>query len=212
MNAKNYFLKAINYYKTEDDFTYYRELEIINQRSIVLFIEKKYDSAINVLKKSISKSHQQQNKYMEAKALNYKGIFECHAGWYESAYKSWREAIRITEKLGNYSTLICIYFNLSSLFLLQNDYHKAYESINKALHILTDDKNPVQFSQNYNVLFHNYIVCCQTLNLNDEIRQIIKQFPQFKNFYQTLLKIKDITAFLNEESMNYYGKDGFSFL
>lgn len=211
-NAKKYFQKAISYYKQEDDFTYYRQLEIYNQRSIISFIEKDYDYAIKVLKKSISKSHQLHNRYMEAKALNYKGIFESHAGYYKDAYKSWTEALRITEKLGNFSTLICIYFNLSSLFLLENDYSKAYESIKKALSILKDDKNPVQISENFNVLFHNYIICCNTLAFNDEIELLLEQYPQYNSFYQTLLQVINVRGFLSEESMNYYGKDGYSFL
>ena len=162
--------------------------------------------------KSINNSHQLQNKYMEAKALNYKGIVECHADNYDFAFKSWMEAIRITEKLGNYSTLICIYFNLSSSYLLQNDYNKAYEAIKKAFTLLEDTNNPIQWSENFDVLFHNYLVCCLFLKLNEDIALILKKYPQYDKFYKTLREITDIKYFLCDQSMNYYGKDGFSFL
>lgn len=211
-NALEYFKKAIEYYKEDEDHTYYRQLEIYNQSAIILFIEKDFQKAVECLDKSINKSHQMQNKYMEAKALNYKGIFECHADNYDSAFKSWTDAIRITEKLGNFSTLICIYFNLSSLYLLQNDYNKAYEAIKKAFSILEDDTNPIQLMDNFQVLFHNYLVCCLFLKLNNDIEVLLNKYPQYKSFNQILQNVIDIKNFLCEESMNYYGKDGFSFL
>lgn len=212
INAIKYFKKAIDYYKEEDDHTYYRQLEIYNQNAIVLLFEKDFQKAIDYLDKSINKSHQLQNKYMEAKALNYKGIVECHADNYDFALKSWMEAIRITEKLGNSSTLICIYFNISSLYLLQNDYNKAYEAIRKAFCILEDKDNPLQWSENFHVLFHNYLVCCIYLKLTEDIELLLKKYPQYREFYKTLQNIADIKCFLIDQSMNYYGKEGFSFL
>lgn len=212
VNAVKYFKKAIEYYREEDDHTYYRQLEIYNQKAIILLIEKDFIKSIDYLDKSINKSHQLQNKYMEAKALNYKAIVECHADNYDFAFKSWMEAIRITEKLGNYSMLICIYFNLSSSYLLQNDYNKAYEAIKKAFTILEDTNNPIRWSENFDVLFHNYLVCCLFLKLNEDIVLILKKYPQYNEFYKTLQKITDIKYFLCDHSMNYYGKDGFSFL
>ena len=164
------------------------------------------------MNKSINDSHQQQNKYMEAKALNYKGIVESHARNYNAAFKVWMDAIRITEKLGNYSTLICIYFNLSSLFLLQNSYEKAYDAIRKSFALLEDDSNPIQWSEKFHVLFHNYIICCDFLRLELELKMILEKYPQYDNFYQLLSNVYDRKSFLCDESMNYYGIDGYSFL
>lgn len=212
LNAKKFFKKAVKYYKKEDDHTYFRQLEIYNQGAIIALIEKDYKKAILDLNKSVNNSHQQKNKYMEAKALNYMGIVESHARNYNAAFKVWMDAIRITEKLGNYSTLICIYFNLSSLFLLQNSYEKAYDAIKKSFTLLEDDSNPIQWSEKFHVLFHNYIICCDFLGLDLELKMILEKYPQYNNFYQLLSNVYDIRSFLCDESMNYYGIDGYSFL
>ena len=77
---------------------------------------------------------------------------------------------------------------------------------------MEDINNPVQWSENFNVLFHNYLVCCLYLKLNEDIELLLKKYPQYKEFYQTLQSITDIKYFLCGQSMNYYGKDGYSFL
>ncbi|MCH5260804.1 MAG: restriction endonuclease [Lachnospiraceae bacterium] len=211
-NAKKYFLEAINSYKKCEDYTYFRLLEIYNQQAIVYFIDKQYDKAIQELNKSIRRSNKLKNMYMEAKALNYKGIMQSHLKEYSLAFKTWTFAIRINEKLGNYSSLICIYTNISSLFLLQEEYEKSYDASLKAIDLLHSENNPVAWSNNFNPLFYNYILCCMKFNLTDEINRVLEQYPQYGSFYKNIISTHDIRNYLIHEKMNYFGLEGYSFL
>lgn len=202
-NAKLYFEKAVNYYTLCEDRTYFRALEIYNQKALIYLFDCNYSSAIKELNQSIKKSHQKNNIYMEAKALNYKGIVQTHSGNYKDALTTWLNAIRINEKLGNFSSLICIYFNISSLFMLQNNYEKAFEAANKSIMYLNDENNPVRWSQNFDPLFHNYMICCMELNLNEEVQKMLSKYPQYKKFYENLCHVFSVTDFLMNESMNY---------
>lgn len=53
-----YFEKAIDYYSNCEDRTYFRILEIHNQKALVCLFEKEYKKAIKELNKSINKSKQ----------------------------------------------------------------------------------------------------------------------------------------------------------
>lgn len=211
-NTKLYFNKAIDYYNICEDSTYFRILEIYNQKALTYLFDKEYAKAIKELNKSISKSSQKKNMYMEAKALNYKGIVETHSGAYKDALKTWRNAIRLNEKLGNFSSLICIYMNISSLFILQNNYTKAYDAANKAICFLKDENNPVKWSSNFDPLFHNYLLCCRQLNLDNESQNLLSFFSQYKEFFDNLCLVLNINDFFINESMNYFGINGYSFL
>lgn len=210
--AKMYFNKAIDYYYICEDKTYFRILEIHNQKALVNFFDKEYKEAIKELNISISKSKQKNNMYMEAKALNYKGIIQTHSGNYKEALVTWKTTIRINERLGNVSSLICIYSNISSLFLLQENYSNAYDAVKKAIYYLNDDNNPVKWSSNFNPLFHNFLLCSMQLNLVQEVHTLLAQFPQYKDFYDNISQVLDVNEFLVNESMNYFGIKGYSFL
>ena len=211
-NAKMYFEKAIDYYSNCEDRTYFRILEIHNQKALVCLFEKEYKKAIKELNKSINKSKQKNNMYMEAKALNYKGIVQTHSQNYKEALATWKTAIRLNEKLGNVSSLICIYLNISSLFLLQKEYANAYDATSKAISYLNDNSNPVKWSTNFNPLIHNYLLCCMQLNLMQEAQKLLLQFPQYKDFYDNINRVHNVNEFFINESMNYFGINGYSFL
>ena len=211
-NAKLYFQKAVNYYELCEDRTYFRALEIYNQKALICLLNHNYSTAIKELNRSIKESRQKNNMYMEAKALNYKGIVQTHSGDYKNALTTWLNAIRINEKLGNFSSLICVYFNISSLFMLQDNYKKAFEFANKSIMYLNDENNPVKWASNFDPLFHNYLICCKNLNLNSEAQKILSKYPQYNEFYENLYHILSVEDFLTSESMNYYGLNGYSFL
>lgn len=64
---------------------------------------------------------------------NISRIVQTHSQNYKEALATWKTAIRLNEKLGNVSSLICIYLNISSLFLLQKEYANAYDATSKAM-------------------------------------------------------------------------------
>lgn len=187
-------------------------MEIYNQKALTYLFDKKYSKAIKELNKSIIKSNQKNNMYMEAKALNYRGIVETHSGAYKDALATWRNAIRLNEKLGNFSSLICIYLNISSLFILQNNFTKAYDAANKAICFLKDENNPVKWSPNFDPLFHNYLLCCRHLGLDKESQSLLLLFPQYADFFGDLCHVLNVNDFFINESMNYFGINGYSFL
>lgn len=211
-SAKMYFEEAILTYEKDSDTTYYRELEIHNQKAIVHYIDKEYDSAINELEISVSKSHRMQNKYMEAKALNYMGIIYIHQSNYVEANNVWTKALRINESLGNIASVITVYINMSSMNLLKKDYIIALDLTQKALELLNDDSNQIEKNDYFNPLFYNYIVSCYYANKTDAINHILLDYPEYKTFYCTITKTSNIENYLCSEYMNYYGKAGYSFL
>ena len=210
-NSEIFFNKAIEYYEKCVDKTYFRILEIHNQKALVYLFNHDYQNAIKELNQSINKSNYKKNLYMEAKALNYKGIVQTHSGAYDDALDTWRNAIRINEKLGNFSSLICIYINISSLFLIQKDYIKAYDAANRGIIYLNDDNNPVNWSHNHNPLFHNYLLCCNELGFKKEIEILLSKYPQYLEFYNDLCHAINVKDYFIEKSMNYFGLNGYSF-
>ena len=108
--------------------------------------------------------------------------------------------------------MICIYLNISSLFLLQKEYANAYDATSKAISYLNDNSNPVKWSTNFNPLIHNYLLCCMQLNLMQEAQKLLLQFPQYKDFYDNINRVHNVNEFFINESMNYFGINGYSFL
>lgn len=211
-NAKRFFREAICNYDKKSDVTYFRELEIYNQKAIVFFLDQMYDKAILEVKKSSDKSHRLHNKYMEAKALNYMAIFLAHQTKYTEANSVWIKVLRINEELGNTASLIVTNFNLSSLCLLQSDYNNAFLYSKKAISIITSNDNRIEKNHYHDSIFQNYIISCFHTNQPTKIKEILLEYPEYDCFYKTISETTDITSYLTDECMNYFGKDGYSFL
>ena len=77
---------------------------------------------------------------------------------------------------------------------------------------LNDNSNPVKWSTNFNPLIHNYLLCCMQLNLMQEAQKLLLQFPQYKDFYDNINRVHNVNEFFINESMNYFGINGYSFL
>ena len=181
------FEKAVNLYHEHEDNTYYRILEILNQKATMYYLKHQYKEALSTIDASIEKCKSINNVYMEIKALNIKGIIL-------SAYKKkvndaiiiWKEALNKSTSIGAdmYSSKLC--FNIGAAYIALDNTKKAIDYLLKSFSLVKSFKVQDNKKSFLIPIYLAYATVCE----NDE--NLIKELKDVNIVNKHIVAIKQV--------------------
>jgi len=222
--SKYYYKKSL-YLAEKNNQTYLKGI-IYNNLGEVLFAEKKYDSALNLLELSLKYEMQDDNTLGIAESKMPIGIVYSELGQYNLAFKYYNEADSIFkifgskqdqahlysayaktyEKMGNDSLSIIYYekcINLSNNIKERNLLNKAYKQVSNIYEKRKDYHNALIYYKLYDILSDslfnkNTTIRLEHMNLELENQERIKALSQLESEQKLLrLQSKNRTIFLS---------------
>lgn len=184
--AKYYFQKAIDLYEQSHDETYYRILEICNQKATVHYFNMEYKKALEEIINSIEKCKSINNIYMEIKALNIKGIILAKYNKdISDAIEVWKVALQKSSTIGTdmYSCKLC--FNIAAAYITKDDTQIAMNYLYNAMSLLEKSNYPKTREEELVPIYFAYVLVCE----NDT-----QSYLSFKNSS----KVKKHTSIINK--------------
>ncbi|MBQ8575817.1 MAG: restriction endonuclease [Clostridia bacterium] len=160
--AKHYFQKAIDLYDQSDDETYYRILEICNQKATVHYFSSDYEEALDEINISIEKCKSINNVYMEIKALNIKGIILANSNMdINNSIEVWKEALHKSSTIGTdmYSCKLC--FNIAAAYITKDDTQIAKSYLHNALSLLEKSNYSKNREEELVTIYFAYVLLCE---------------------------------------------------
>lgn len=128
--------------------------ELLQQKAFAELLEKNYESALADAERSIEICRKIHSTYLEAKAINLKGIIQVYLNKKQNSLKTWSHGIDFCQEIKNLSTKIRIYCNIGAFYLAENNIALARDNLLISYHLFLEN----QFNEtHYKELFFNLL-------------------------------------------------------
>ena len=189
--ACKYFLSAYNI-QFSDFISKNRQSELLQQKAFAELLQGNLKNALLEVNMSIETSQKIHSTYLEAKAINLKGIIQILSGNQQEGLSTWYMGIDLCQKIKNLSSKIRLYCNIGAYYLAENNILFAKDNLLIAYNLFLDN----HFSDvHYKELFYNLIRMYNFFGENLEIKKIIKKSSDIhiEEFYNYIIE-QDLDA------------------
>lgn len=181
-----YFMKA---YNTQfPNLTYRNRIgELLQQKSFAELLQGNLENALSDVNMSIETCQKIHSTYLEAKAINLKGIIQILSNYQQEGLETWSEGIDFCQEIKNLSSKIRIYCNIGAYFLAENKIPYAKNNLLISYQLFLDN----QFSDvHYKELFYNLIRLYYLTGDNAAIETIMSKASNIhiEEFYNFLIE------------------------
>ena len=200
-----YFMKA---YDTQFPYLTYKNRigELLQQKSFAELLKGNFETALTDVNKSIETCQKIHSTYLEAKAINLKGIIQILSNDQKKGVETWSKGIDLCQEIKNLPSKIRIYCNLGAYYLAQNNIRYAKDNLLISYQLFLDN----HFSEvHYKELFYNLLRLYYITGENTAIEKIISSSFNIyiEEFYNNMLE-QDIDS---EYGMLFYQNCNFIF-
>lgn len=181
-----YFMKA---YNTQfPNLTYINRIgELLQQKSFVELLQGDLEKALSDVNLSVETCQKIHSTYLEAKAINLKGIIQILLNDQQEGLETWSKGIDLCQEIKNLPSKIRIYCNMGAYYLAENNLPYAKDNLLISYQLFLDN----QFSDvHYKELFYNLIRIYYLTGDNAAIEKIISTASNIhiEEFYNLLLE------------------------
>ena len=165
-----------------------------------------FETALTDVNKSIETCQKIHSTYLEAKAINLKGIIQILSNDQKKGVETWSKGIDLCQEIKNLPSKIRIYCNLGAYYLAQNNIRYAKDNLLISYQLFLDN----HFSEvHYKELFYNLLRLYYITGENTAIEKIISSSFNIyiEEFYNNMLE-QDIDS---EYGMLFYQNCNFIF-
>lgn len=181
-----YFMKA---YNTQfPNLTYRNRIgELLQQKSFAELLQGNLENALSDVNMSIETCQKIHSTYLEAKAINLKGIIQILLNDQQEGLETWRKGIDFCQEIKNLPSKIRIYCNIGAYYLAENKIPYAKDNLLISYQLFLDN----QFSDvHYKELFYNLIRVYHLTGDNAAIEKIMSNASNIhiEEFYDFLIE------------------------
>lgn len=181
-----YFMKA---YNTQfSNLTYRNRIgELLQQKSFAELLQGDLENALSDVNMSIETCQKIHSTYLEAKAINLKGIIQILLNHQHEGLETWSKGIDFCQEIKNLSSMIRIYCNIGAYYLAENKIPYAKDNLLISYQLFLDN----QFSDvHYKELFYNLIRLYYLIGDNVAIEKIMSKTNNIhiEEFYNLLIE------------------------
>ncbi len=191
-----YFMKAYNI-QFSNVTSSNRISELLQQKSFAELLEGDFENALADVEMSIETCQKIHCTYLEAKAINLKGIIQTLMNQPKEGIKTWSNGIDFCQKIRNLPSKIRIYCNMGAYYLSEKNIPYAKDNLLISYKLFLDN----EFSDvHYNELFYNLIRLYKIIGDNEAIEKIVAKSSNvyIEEFCNLLTELN-----CDEEESNY---------
>lgn len=185
-NTYEYFMKAFNI--QFPNLTYKnRKGELLQQKSFAELLQGNFEDALSDVNKSIDICHKINSSYLEAKAVNLKGIIQIFLNLQSEGFETWSKGIDFCQEIKNLPSKIRIYCNLGAFFLSENNISSAKDHLLISYKLFLDNN----FSEvHYKELFYNLMRLYKIIGDYSSLEKIIANTSNahIEEFYNLIIE------------------------
>lgn len=181
-----YFMKAYNIQFT--NLTYQNRIgELLQQKSFAELLQGDFEDALTDVNMSIETCQKIHSTYLEAKAINLKGIVQILLNYQQEGIETWSKGIDFCQEIKNLPSKIRIYCNIGAYYLAENNISYAKDNLLISYQLFLENR----FNEaHYKELFYNLMRLYKYIGDNAALEKIIKNTSNIhiEEFYNLLLE------------------------
>ena len=179
-----YFMKA---YDTQfPNLTYKNRIgELLQQKSFKELLENDFKNALSDAEMSIEICRKIHSTYLEAKAINLKGIIQIFMNNTHEGLNTWSNGVDFCQEIKNLPSKIRIYCNIGAFYLAENDISSARDNLLISYQLFLEN----EFSEtHYKELFYNLLRLYKNTGDSASIEKIMEYTSNahIEDFYEIL--------------------------
>ena len=183
----NYFMKA--YDIQFPNLTYKNRIgELLQQKSFTELLEYDFESALSDAEMSIEICRNIHSTYLEAKAINLKGIIQIFMNNPQGGLNTWGYGIDFCQQIKNLPSKIRIYCNIGAFYLAENNISLARDNLLISYQLFLEN----EFSEtHYKELFYNLLRLYKIAGDDANIEKIMEctSNAHIEEFYELLVEL-----------------------
>lgn len=211
--AISFFILSNQLYHEVEDKTYYRKLEITNQKALIELLSGNYNQAICDINMSITQCLEINNTYMAIKAYNILGIVLAMDGKFNESIGIWKKAVCMAERIKSVNWVIGLHSNIGVSFILQSQVSHARYHFNIAWNYYKSKHAVESIAENNYVFFYNLLFFWRMDHQEENINLFLKSCSSDKllSYLHDLQTIEDYREYCRSEYQSLLGIDGLNF-
>lgn len=211
--AISFFTLSNQLYHEAEDKTYYRKIEITNQKALVELLSGHYDQAICEINKSIAYSLEINNTYMTIKAYNILGIILAMDGKLNESIGQWKKAVCMAERIKSMNWIIGLHCNIGVSFILQSQVSQSRYHFNVAWDCYKSKHNIESIPANNDIFFYNLLLFWRMDHQEENINLFCRNCKSDKllSYLHDLQTIEDYWEYCRSEYQSLLGVGGLNF-
>lgn len=161
--------------------------ELLQQKSFAELLKGDLENSLSDVNMSIETCQKIHSTYLEAKAINLKGIIQILLGKQQEGLETWHMGIDFCQEIKNLSSKIRIYCNIGAYYLAENNIQYAKDNLLISYNLFLDN----YFSDvHYKELFYNLIRLYNITGDDAAIEKIIRisSDMHIEEFYHFLIE------------------------
>ncbi len=200
-----YFMNAFN---TQFPYITYKNRigELLQQKSFAELLKGNFKTALTDVNKSIETCQKIHSTYLEAKAINLKGIIQILSNDQQKGVETWSKGIDLCQEIKNLPSKIRMYCNIGAYYLAENNIRYAKDNLLISYQLFLEN----HFSEmHYKELFYNLIRLYYITDENTEIEKIMENSSN--NYIEEFYNIVVEQGISSEYGILFYKKCNFIF-